>query len=269
MLPVEPAAEAEAALPPSETVLWEQEAALSEAQFTTAEAEAEELLTAAVLAGGALAAAEVFEPEAPEEAPAETPAAETAAPGEAELPPELPAWLAEEAEPETEPFDGWKPPLVDLNQASMIELERLPGVGFILAQQIITYRDEHGPFQDTDALLNVPGMEPATLEIIRSQLQVSLPPVQAIAPEEERASVGLIAARNAMVQGSLPLALEHYDELIQARQLLPEIIIDLHEAAHRFPADYAIWQSLGDAYVRTDQLQEALDAYSRAEELLS
>jgi len=29
------------------------------------------------------------------------------------------------------------------------------------------------------------------------------------------------------------------------------------------------WQTLGDAYVRNDQLQEALAAYIKAEELLS
>jgi len=30
----------------------------------------------------------------------------------------------------------------------------------------------------------------------------------------------------------------------------------------------AIWQALGDAYMRANLLQEALDAYTKAEELL-
>jgi cytochrome c-type biogenesis protein CcmH/NrfG len=37
---------------------------------------------------------------------------------------------------------------------------------------------------------------------------------------------------------------------------------------YRFPVDVNIWQSLGDAYMRANRLQDALDAYTKAEELL-
>jgi cytochrome c-type biogenesis protein CcmH/NrfG len=50
--------------------------------------------------------------------------------------------------------------------------------------------------------------------------------------------------------------------------MLAEVIQDLNEALYRYPVDVGIWQSLGDALMRTGQIQDALDAYTKAEELL-
>ncbi len=61
---------------------------------------------------------------------------------------------------------------IDLNRADAPELERLPGIGPSLAQKIIDYRDDHGPFQQVDDLLNVPGIGPAKLDAIRDQVAV-------------------------------------------------------------------------------------------------
>jgi cytochrome c-type biogenesis protein CcmH/NrfG len=49
---------------------------------------------------------------------------------------------------------------------------------------------------------------------------------------------------------------------------MEEIIFDLQEATYRHPVDVIVWQTLGDAYMRNNRLQEALDAYTKAEELL-
>jgi cytochrome c-type biogenesis protein CcmH/NrfG len=62
--------------------------------------------------------------------------------------------------------------------------------------------------------------------------------------------------------------LEKYNILIQAKQMLPDVINDLREALYRFPVDVNLWQALGDAYARSGQLNDALDAYTKAEELL-
>jgi hypothetical protein len=40
------------------------------------------------------------------------------------------------------------------------------------------------------------------------------------------------------------------------------------DALYRYPVEVSIWQALGDAYMRSNRLQEALDAYTKAEELL-
>ena len=50
---------------------------------------------------------------------------------------------------------------VDLNSATVADLDGLPGIGPVLAQRIIDYRDQHGPFASVDQLDDVPGIGPA------------------------------------------------------------------------------------------------------------
>jgi cytochrome c-type biogenesis protein CcmH/NrfG len=59
-----------------------------------------------------------------------------------------------------------------------------------------------------------------------------------------------------------------YERLIKKGRLLDEVIHDLREAIYRYPVDVIIWQTLGDACMRAGRLQDALDAYTKAEELL-
>jgi competence protein ComEA len=62
--------------------------------------------------------------------------------------------------------------LVNVNTASETELEGLPGVGPVLGAAIIAYRTEHGPFPTVDALDDVSGIGPATLENLRPLVTV-------------------------------------------------------------------------------------------------
>jgi hypothetical protein len=75
-------------------------------------------------------------------------------------------------------------------------------------------------------------------------------------------------ARGELSRSNLPVALENYDRLIKKGRFLEDVIYDLREASYRYPVDVNIWQSLGDAYMRSNRLQDALDAYTKAEELL-
>lgn len=61
---------------------------------------------------------------------------------------------------------------LDLNTASAPELERLPGIGPALAEEIVGYRSAHGPFEELDDLLNVSGIGPAKLDAIRDLVEV-------------------------------------------------------------------------------------------------
>jgi hypothetical protein len=69
-------------------------------------------------------------------------------------------------------------------------------------------------------------------------------------------------------RGNLEQATLGYKDLIRKGKLLDEIIFDLREATYQHPVDVVIWLTLGDAYRRANRLQEALDAYTKAEELL-
>lgn len=53
---------------------------------------------------------------------------------------------------------------IPINTADAYELDRLPGIGPTKAQAIVEYREEHGPFQSTDQLLEVSGIGEATLK---------------------------------------------------------------------------------------------------------
>jgi competence ComEA-like helix-hairpin-helix protein len=61
---------------------------------------------------------------------------------------------------------------LELNRASREELERLPFVGPYMADQIVTWRERHGPFASVDSLVRVPGVGPATLRRVRHLLRV-------------------------------------------------------------------------------------------------
>ena len=54
-------------------------------------------------------------------------------------------------------------PLVNLNTASTVELETLPGVGPVTAAAILQWRSDHGAFSAVDELVEVSGIGEATL----------------------------------------------------------------------------------------------------------
>lgn len=55
---------------------------------------------------------------------------------------------------------------IDLNQANLADLTRLPRVGPVLARRIIEWRQENGPFKRIDELKKVKGIGQKTFEKI-------------------------------------------------------------------------------------------------------
>lgn len=62
--------------------------------------------------------------------------------------------------------------LVDLNQADAATLETLHGIGPALAEAIIEWRRDRGPFATVEQLLEVPGIGPATLDGLADDVTV-------------------------------------------------------------------------------------------------
>jgi competence protein ComEA len=63
-----------------------------------------------------------------------------------------------------QPASGGK---VNINTADSAALDSLPGIGPALAQRIIDYRQEHGPFARLEDLMEVSGIGPGTFEKLR------------------------------------------------------------------------------------------------------
>ena len=61
---------------------------------------------------------------------------------------------------------------VNLNTASVAELDQLKGVGPGKAKAIVDYRTKNGPFKSVDDLGNVKGFGPKTLDKLRADLTV-------------------------------------------------------------------------------------------------
>lgn len=61
---------------------------------------------------------------------------------------------------------------INVNTATVKELQSLPGIGQVTAERIITYRTEKGPFTAVDDLTKVKGIGKKSLEKIRALVAV-------------------------------------------------------------------------------------------------
>ncbi len=62
--------------------------------------------------------------------------------------------------------------VIDLNSASVEQLDTLPGVGPVIAERIVQWRHEHGRFSAVDELNEVSGIGSASMERIRPLVRV-------------------------------------------------------------------------------------------------
>ncbi len=156
---------------------------------------------------------------------------------------------------------------LELNQASLVQLERLPGIGFRLAQAITTYREAHGPFRSLQDLENVAGIGPMTISELQNFLYVEAPK----AAKRRRSPTGmpLPDAEAALREGDAEEAVRILAPVIHSGGALDEVIHMLKQSLRDVPDNLDLWIALGDACMRADRLEEALEAYNRAEEILA
>jgi tetratricopeptide (TPR) repeat protein len=115
----------------------------------------------------------------------------------------------------------------------------------------------------------VPVMEELTTKAVEvtptARLEQVELPVEMVSEVDKAA---LADARNAISQAQPSQAIGFYSGLIKHNYRLDEIIKDLQDALYRFPGNVDMWVTLGDAHYRSNDYQEALNAYTRAEELV-
>ena len=87
------------------------------------------------------------------------------------------AVLTEEPSPEP---DG----KLNINTAGAAELTALPGIGEVLAERIVAYREEHGPFAAVEDLQNVPGIGEGKLAAAADRVTVGTDGSSGTVPEE-------------------------------------------------------------------------------------
>ncbi len=68
--------------------------------------------------------------------------------------------------------DNEKSQSVNVNQADATELQTINGIGPAKAEAIITYREEHGGFQQIEDLRNISGFGEKTIERLKNELTV-------------------------------------------------------------------------------------------------
>ena len=76
------------------------------------------------------------------------------------------------AAPKREAASQEEAKVVNVNKASLEELQTIRGIGPALAERIVKYRDEHGPFKKVEDLVAVQGIGEAKLEKMKSQVAI-------------------------------------------------------------------------------------------------
>lgn len=62
--------------------------------------------------------------------------------------------------------------LINVNAAGVQELDTLPGIGPVLAERIVAYRQANGPFTRVEELARIDGISPAMVDELRDRVTV-------------------------------------------------------------------------------------------------
>jgi tetratricopeptide (TPR) repeat protein len=94
------------------------------------------------------------------------------------------------------------------------------------------------------------------------------------APEDEAATEHVVVptilseAQKLMGKGQIEESVAIYKAMIEEDTELDDVIKDLNDALLHHPIDTILWLTLGDAYMQKKEMQSALSAYAKAEEIL-
>jgi hypothetical protein len=191
---------------------------------------------------------EWMRPAVEQEPAAGSPRAETA----------IPEWLREPVEPPSTTLPE------EPTTAGPIEPIVFEGQGEEAGPAVVVPEEPHETAAVPVALQPEPTPVPAAVEVPvpPAEVLVSGPAhvqgKQAVRPEQL-----LESARQSLAAGDIDAAVRTYAKLAKKRNTVAEVISDLQPALDRAPNMPALWQVLGDAYMRANQTAEAIEAYRR------
>jgi competence protein ComEA len=85
---------------------------------------------------------------------------------------DIPATGAPVATPLSDGSPSLDGPKIDINTAGVAELDSLPGIGPVIAQRIVDYRTEHGPFLRVEELARVEGISAEMVRDLDDRISV-------------------------------------------------------------------------------------------------
>jgi tetratricopeptide (TPR) repeat protein len=192
---------------------------------------------------------------------------------------ELPDWLKEEepAELPSEDLPDWlkveiveqpvtvEPVKMEWKPEELPVVEEVPVTPVVEAIPVIPVVES---VPEMPMVVTAPQADAAIMEKVGAMIMepVAEKPVKVQSAEKDIALYE--NSKLELQRGNLIEAAQGYKKLIKKGKMLEEVIFDLREAQYSHPVDVVIWQTLGDAYMRANRLQDALDAYTKAEELL-
>jgi tetratricopeptide (TPR) repeat protein len=174
-----------------------------------------------------------------------------------ETPPEPPQNTAEP--PEIVP-----PPIVPVPEPEVIVPEVKP-----LPEAVIPAPHEQASVSEQKPSVIIPEPEKSIPDVIKTAPQPVSRPFEGSSGSGATSAEDILKdARAAFSHGVLDESLDRYVELISRNRMIESVIEDLVSMTTVQGDQSDVWQTLGDAYTRRNQLDQALSAYLKAEELL-
>jgi tetratricopeptide (TPR) repeat protein len=166
-----------------------------------------------------------------------------------------------------EKISSWEPvselvlgtPSIEAEDETLMTNE-LPAVDDGLIASLL--QDKEPAFEESKIEESGEETEPSMQELTETQ-----PPLQSTTVE--RYQLILEQANLALANNNLNGALDSFSKLIKSGQHIEKIIEELSKQTDKHPDNILLWQTIGDAFARANKLQDALNAYTKAEELIS
>ena len=130
-------------------------------------------------------------------------------------------------------------------------------------ETVISDKLEPAPFEAEQ----VEEMPPEPVEEILHEPEAEIEAAEEMVEEASQADL-LAQADQALKDGDLNSTLERIHEAAADEEDLSKVIDFINQALYLHPVEPELWLALGDVYAKDRHIQEAIDAYTKAEELI-